>query len=83
MEKYRYVIQSGILFLLCILQVYSNFGIYKDYSKNNKDQMCIRDSGHGHQGHGLRCRRDTHHGQDRAEHRCDRYGGRTGDRQGL
>ena len=37
MEKYRYVIQSGILFLLCILQVYSNFGIYKDYSKNNKD----------------------------------------------
>lgn len=29
------------------------------------------------------CRRDTYHGQDRAEHRCDRYGGRTGDRQGL
>ena len=37
MEKYRYVIQSGILFLFCILQVYSNFGIYKDYSKNNND----------------------------------------------
>ncbi len=37
MEKYRYVIQSGILFLLCILQVYSNFGIYSDYRKNNID----------------------------------------------
>lgn len=37
MEKYRYVIQSGIIFLLCIMQVYSNFGIYIDYSKNNKD----------------------------------------------
>ncbi len=37
MEKYRYVIQSGILFLLLIMQVYSNFGIYIDYSKNNNE----------------------------------------------
>lgn len=36
-EKYRYVIESGILFLLCIMQVYSSYGLYIDYSKNNKD----------------------------------------------
>lgn len=42
MEKYHYVIQSGLLLLLCIMQLYSNWGIYIDYSKNNKEPDMIK-----------------------------------------
>ncbi len=42
MEKYHYVIQSGLLLLLCIMQLYSNWGIYIDYSKNNKEPDIIK-----------------------------------------
>lgn len=42
MEKYRHVIQSGLLLLSCILLVYSNWGFYIDYRKNNKEPDIIK-----------------------------------------
>lgn len=39
MEKY---IQSGLLLLSCIMLVYSNWGFYIDYSKNNKEPDIIK-----------------------------------------
>ncbi len=46
MEKYHYVVQSGLLLLLCITMIYSNWGIYIDYRKNNKKPDIIRKRKH-------------------------------------
>lgn len=42
MEKYRYVIQSGLLLFSCIMLVHSNWGFYTDYIKNNKEPDIIK-----------------------------------------
>lgn len=42
MEKYRNVIKSGLLLLSCILLVYSNWGFYTEYIKNNKEPDIIK-----------------------------------------
>ncbi len=36
MEKYRYIIQSGLLLISCIMLVHSNWGFYIEYKKTIK-----------------------------------------------
>lgn len=42
MEKYRYVIQSGIILLLCIIQIYSNWGLYTECKTSCKEPKKIK-----------------------------------------
>lgn len=42
MEKYRYIIQSGLLLLSSIMLVHSNWGFYIEYKKNNKETDIIK-----------------------------------------
>ena len=42
MEKYRYVVQSGIILLLCIIQMYSNWGIYIESKASCKESKIIK-----------------------------------------
>lgn len=42
MEKYRYLIQTGILLLLCIMQILSSRALYKDYIKKGMEQGIIK-----------------------------------------
>lgn len=46
MEKYHYILQRGLLLLLCIMMVYSNWGIYIDYRKSKKEPDIIKKRKH-------------------------------------
>lgn len=46
MEKYRYVIQSGIILLLCIIQMYSNWGLYIECKTSCKEPKIIKKRKH-------------------------------------
>ncbi len=46
MEKYRYVVQSGIILLLCIIQMYSNWGLYIESKTSCKEPKIIKKRKH-------------------------------------